>query len=67
MKVMNFSVDQQSHGNKTRSQKCIQTYSEGKYVVTERFKQKNLQTMTAMSKNIYIDKLDNAVDEYNRP
>ena len=43
------------------------TYNEGKYVVTERFKQKNLQTMTAMSKNIYIDKLDDAVDEYNRP
>ena len=43
------------------------TYNEGKYVVTERFKQKNLQTMTAMSKNICIDKLDDAVDEYNRP
>ena len=43
------------------------TYNEGKYVVTERFKQKNLQTMTAMSKNIYIDKLDDTVDEYNRP
>ena len=44
-------------------------YNEGKYVVAERFI-KTLQTkiykyMTSVSKNVYIDKLDAIVDEYN--
>ena len=44
-------------------------HNEGKYVVAERFI-KTLQTkiykyMTSVSKNVYIDKLDAIVDEYN--
>ena len=44
-------------------------YNEGKYVVAESFI-KTLQTkiykyMTSVSKNVYIDKLDAIVDEYN--
>ena len=45
------------------------THSEGKSVVAERFirtlKNKIYKYMTSISKNVYIDKLDNIVDEYN--
>ena len=45
------------------------TYNEGKSVVTERFirtlKDKIFEDMTAISKNIYVDALDNIVDESN--
>ena len=45
------------------------THNEGKSVVTERFvktlKNKIYKHMKAVSKNVYIDKLDNVVDEYN--
>ena len=44
-------------------------HNEGKSVVAERFirilKNKILKCMTAISKNVYIDKLDDMVDEYN--
>ena len=50
----------------------IEVYSihnEGKSVVTERFistlKNKIYKYMTSISKNVYIDKLDYIVDEYN--
>ena len=50
----------------------IVTYStnnEGKSVVAERFirtlKGKIYEYMTSISKNVYIDKLDDIVDEYN--
>ena len=43
--------------------------NEGKSVVAERFirtlKNKIYKYMTAISKNVYIDKLDDIVDEYN--
>ena len=43
--------------------------NEGKSVVTERFiktlKTKTYKYMTSVSKNIYIDKLDDIVGEYN--
>ena len=43
--------------------------NEGNSVVAERFirtlKNKTYKYMTAMSKNVYIDKLDDIVDEYN--
>ena len=57
--------------------KCLQnndtvmysTHNEGKSVVAERFirtlKNKIYKYMTSMSKNVYIDKLDNIVNEYN--
>ena len=45
------------------------THNEGKSVVAERFirtlKSKIYMYMTSISKNVYIDKLDDIVDEYN--
>ena len=45
------------------------THNEGKCVVAERFirtiKNKIYKYMTSISKNVYIDKLDDIVDEYN--
>ena len=45
------------------------TYNEGKSVVVERFigtlKNKIYKHMTAISKNVYFDVLDDIVDEYN--
>ena len=45
------------------------TYNEGKSVVAEKFirtiKNKIYKHMTSVSKNVYIDKLDDIVNEYN--
>ena len=45
------------------------TYNEGKSVVAERFirtlKNKIFKHMTAVSKNVYFDVLDDILDEYN--
>ena len=45
------------------------THNEGKSVVAERFiktlKGKIYKYMTSISKNVYIDKLDDIADEYN--
>ena len=45
------------------------TYNEGKSVVAERFirtlKNKIFKHMTAISKNVYFDVLDNIVHKYN--
>ena len=45
------------------------TYSEGKSVIAERFirtlKNKILKHMTAISKNIYFDVLDDIVNKFN--
>ena len=45
------------------------THNEGKSVAAERFirtlKTKIYEYMTAISKNVYIDKLDNLVNKYN--
>ena len=45
------------------------THDEGKSIVAERFirtlKSKIYKYMTSISKNVYIDKLDDIVDEYN--
>ena len=44
-------------------------HNEGKFVVAERFirtlKTKIYKYMTSVSKNVYIDKLDDIVNEYN--
>ena len=44
-------------------------HNEGKSVITERFirtlKNKNYEYMTSISKNVYIDKLDDIVKKYN--
>ena len=45
------------------------THNEGKSVIAERFirtlKDKIYKYMTSISKNVYIDNLDNIVNEYN--
>ena len=44
------------------------TYNEGKYFVAERFralKNKILKHMTAVSKNVYFEVLDDIADKYN--
>ena len=45
------------------------THNEGKSVVAERFirtlKSKIYKRMTSISKSVYIDKLDDIVDDYN--
>ena len=45
------------------------THNEGNYVVSERFigtlKGKLYRHMTSLSKNVYIDKLDNIAHKYN--
>ena len=47
------------------------TNNEGKSVFAEMFirmlKNKIYKYMTSISKNVYINKLDNIVDEYNTP
>ena len=49
--------------------KMYSTYNEGKSVVAERFirtlKNKIFKHMTAISKNVYFDVLNNIVDKYN--
>ena len=50
---------------------CIQRITKGKSVVAERFirtlKSQIYKHMTSISKNLYIDKLDDIMDEYNNP
>ena len=45
------------------------TYNEGKPVIAERFirtlKNKIYEHMTAISKNVYVDALDDIVNKYN--
>ena len=45
------------------------THSEGKFIVVERFirtlRIKIYKYMTSISENVYIDKLDDIVNEYN--
>ena len=49
-------------------EKCIQDVSKKKFVVPERFvgtlKNKTYKYMTSRSKNVYIDKLDDTINEY---
>ena len=47
------------------------TFNEGKFVVAERFiktsKNKIFKHMTAISKNVYCDVLDDILNKYNNP
>ena len=70
-------VDKGSKFYDSSFEKCLQNkdiamysiYNEGKSVVAERFirtlKTKIYKHMTSISKNVYIDKLDNVINEYN--
>ena len=50
--------------------KVHSTHNEGKSIVAERFirtlKNKIYKHMTSVSKSVYIDKLDDIVNKYNR-
>ena len=50
--------------------KVYSTHNEGKSIVAERFirtlKNKIYRHMTSVSKSVYIDKLDDIVNKYNR-
>ena len=63
---MNFSFKKWLKDNDIE---IYSTYNKGKSVVTERFirtlKTKIYKYMTAISKNVYIDKLDDIVKKYN--
>ena len=52
-----------------REKNGIETHSEGKSVIAERFirtlKNKIYRYMTSFPKNVYTDKLDNVVNKYN--
>ena len=54
---------------KVNNTEMYSTYNEGKFVVAERFiralKDKILNHMTAISKNVYFNVLDDIVDKYN--
>ena len=54
---------------KTNNIEMYSTYNEGKSVVVERFiiilKNKCFKYMTAISKNVYFDVLENIVNKYN--
>ena len=54
---------------KINNSELYSTYNKGKSVVAQRFfrtlKNKNFNHMTAVSKNVYFDVLDDIVDKYN--
>ena len=70
-------VDERSEFYKSSVKKCLKDnniemyliHNEGKSVVVERFiktlKTKIYKYMTSVSKNVYINKLDDTVNEYN--
>ena len=76
-KPNNIWIDKGSEFYNTHFKKWLQdnhivmysTHNEGKSVAAERFirtrKNKTYKYMTSISKNVYIDKLDDMVNEYN--
>ena len=68
IKAMNFIIDQWNHFN--IDIEMYSTHNEGKSVLAERLirilKNKIYKYMTSISKSVYIDKLDDIVNEYNK-
>ena len=66
---MNFTIVFSKKWLKYNDEEMYLTHNEGKSVVAERFiktlKNKIHKHITAVSKNVYIDKLDDIVNEYN--
>ena len=66
---MNFTVILCKNWLKDNDIEIYSKHNEGKSVVAERFirilKTKIYKYMTSVSKNVYIDKLDDIIDEYN--
>ena len=69
IKAMNFTMNVFKKWLKDNDISMYSTHNQGKSVVAERFirnsKNKIYKHMTAISKNIYFDVLDDNVDEYN--
>ena len=69
IKEVNFTIVLLQKWLKDNDIEMYSIHSEGKSVVAERFirtlKTKIYKYMTSISKNVYIDKLDDIVNEYN--
>ena len=65
---MNFIMDQWNHFNIDKE--MYSTHNEGKSALAERLirilKNKIYKYMTSISKSMYIDKLDDIVNKYNK-
>ena len=72
---MNFIIDQWNHGEKKDGIEMYSTHNKAKSVAAERFMRtfikfiikfinKICKYMTSVSKNVYIDKLDDIVNKY---
>ena len=68
MKVGKYIINNKNV-NKINNIEMYSTYNEGKSAIAERFirtlKNKILKHMTAISKNVYFDVLDDIVNKYN--
>ena len=68
VKAVNFTIDQWNH-DINDDIKMNSTQNKGKSVFAQGFirtwKEKNYKYMTLVSKNVYIDKLDNIVKQNN--
>ena len=68
VKAVNFTIDQWNH-DINDDIKMNSTQNKGKSVFAQGFirtwKEKNYKHMTLVSKNVYIDKLDNIVKQNN--
>ena len=69
IKAANFTIDQRNHDWKKNTIDMYSIHNEGKSVNAKKFiitlKNKIYKYMTSISKNVYIDKLDDAVHKYN--
>ena len=69
IKAANFTIDQRNHDLKKNTIDMYSTHNEGKSVNAKKFiitlKNKIYKYLTSISKNVYIDKLDDAVHKYN--
>ena len=69
IKVVNFKITPLKFFLKMNNTEMYSTYNEGRSVVAERFirnlKNKIFKHMTAISKNVYFEVLDDIVNKYN--
>ena len=67
--VVNFTIGQWNHLSKKNGVEMYSTHNEAKSVIPKRFiwklKNKIYKYKTSVSKNVYIDKLDDIVNKYN--
>ena len=69
VKATSFIIHQRNHGQKKNAMERYSTCNEGKSVVAERsirtLKNKIYKHMTSVSKNVFVDKLDDVINKYN--